>query len=83
MTGGAKGIGRAIALGFIKEGARVALFDVHEIILKNTLLDVKKISEESDYAIADVSDLHDVAGGVKTVMDKFGRIDILVTCLGT
>jgi NAD(P)-dependent dehydrogenase (short-subunit alcohol dehydrogenase family) len=46
-------------------------------------LDVKKISEESDYAIADVSDSHDVAGGVKTVMDKFGRIDILVRCLGT
>lgn len=77
ITGGVRGIGRAISQRFIDLGARVAIFDVSEGELK----------EEDEthlffFLKVDVTNLKEVEDGVKKVIDKFSRIDILVNNAG-
>ena len=76
VTGAAQGIGRAYALGYAKEGAKVVIVD----ILDGSKV-VEEITKDGGTAIniqTDVSDELQVKNMVKTVMDKFGRIDILM-----
>jgi len=82
VTGGARGIGRAIALSFVREGAKVALVDVDKEkleVLKN------EIGKGKGKVIAIPCDITK-SGNVKEMMDqvhkKFGRIDILVNNAG-
>lgn len=79
VTGGASGIGRAVAELFLKKGAKVALLDLKE--------DVKKIANEIDHKNAlgtqcDVTDNESVNQAIKTVQDHYGKINILVNCAG-
>ena len=82
VTGAASGIGAASARLFASEGARVALVDLDE----GGLLDlVNEIEGEGGHALAiaaDVSRGEQVRGGVAHVMEKWGRIDILMTAAG-
>lgn len=79
ITGAAKGIGKAIALKFAKEGASVIINyrKSHEEAEK-----VKKdIEELGGYAFllqGDVSSYETCSNMIKTVMEKFGKIDILI-----
>jgi len=79
VTGSGRGIGRAIALAFAREGADVV---VNYIKAKDCAEDVaSKIAEmgrESIVLKADVSDLNAVERMVKTTLRRFGKIDILV-----
>lgn len=79
VTGSSRGIGRAIALAFAKEGANTV---VNYIRRKDCAEEVAtKIIEIGRKAIivkADVSDLKDVERMVKTTLQEFGKIDILV-----
>lgn len=67
VTGGAQGIGRAIADGLEREGARVLVAD---------------LNPPSDGIAADVSNEDDVAAMVKSAVERLGRIDILVNNAG-
>ncbi len=82
VTGAASGIGAASARLFAAEGARVALVDLDEA----GLLDLaNEIEAEGGHALAiaaDVSRAEQVRGGVAHVMEKWGRIDILMTAAG-
>ena len=82
VTGAASGIGAASARLFAAEGARVALVDLDEA----GLLDLaNEIEGEGGHALAiaaDVSRGEQVRGGVAHVMEKWGRIDILMTAAG-
>lgn len=79
VTGSSRGIGRAIALAFAKEGANTV---VNYIRREDCAEDVAtKIIEMGRKAIivkADISDLKDVERMVKTTLQEFGKIDILV-----
>lgn len=80
ITGGARGIGFAIAFRFAKEAAKIAIFDIDKVKAEEA---VKKIKEEVKDAEAialhvDVSDVNSVKRGVEEVIKSFGRIDILV-----
>ncbi|KAL3112893.1 hypothetical protein niasHT_015599 [Heterodera trifolii] len=77
ITGGARGIGRAFAEGFVKEGAKVALADI--------IVDVatKAAGEIGAGTIAvelDVTNQKSIDGCVHKVLAQFGHIDILVNC---
>jgi NAD(P)-dependent dehydrogenase (short-subunit alcohol dehydrogenase family) len=78
ITGSASGIGRATALGFAKEGARVVVADVNSQGAAET---VKLITAGSGTAVAvetDVSNADSVQGLVHRTLQAFSRIDALV-----
>ena len=78
ITGGSRGIGRAIALAFAREGAKIAVVGRNKSRCEEV---VAQISQGKGTAIsiqADVSREADVVDMIKLVKDKFERIDILV-----
>jgi NAD(P)-dependent dehydrogenase (short-subunit alcohol dehydrogenase family) len=77
ITGAASGIGRATALLFAKEGAKVAVADCNLKGGQETVRAIKEAGGEAIFVKVDVSNAADVEGMVKTVMSTYGRIDIL------
>lgn len=83
VTGGNRGIGRAIALALAGEGVDVAIVGhSHAEDAAATAKALADVGVRSRYALADVSDAADVADLVSDTIDAFGRIDILVNCAG-
>jgi len=82
ITGAGSGIGRAIALAFSKEGARVVIADWSEEGGKETTQQIKKQGREAVFVKTDVSNSGDINEMVKTCLDNFGQIDILVNNAG-
>lgn len=80
ITGSAKGIGRATALEFAKEGASVVVnYAKSETAAEET---VKEIGSKAIAVKADVSRKEDVETLMKVTVKKFGRLDILVNNAG-
>ncbi|MBW2651300.1 MAG: 3-oxoacyl-ACP reductase FabG [Deltaproteobacteria bacterium] len=82
VTGGGSGIGRAIVMAFVKEGAKVVVLERVEKAGKETVDEIKKLGGEGLAVTADVSKLADVDRAVETTVNTFGRLDILVNCAG-
>ena len=80
VTGGARGIGRAIGDRFLNEGAIVCLYDIMEDELKK----VKEGCKSNNLRIftVDISDATSVGSAVNETMSEFGRVDILVNNAG-
>ncbi len=76
ITGAASGIGRAAAVAFASEGARVAILDRSEDALKEVEASVRKAGSEVLAITCDVSDADEVKNAVKQAIDQFGRLDI-------
>ncbi len=83
ITGGGRGIGRAIALGYAREGAPV-------VVAARTQAEVDAVAEEirapGQKALAvtcDVADEEQVKAALARALDEFGRVDILVNNAGT
>ena len=82
VTGSGSGIGRASAVLFAKEGAKVVVVDcVREGGLKTVDM-ISNIGGESVFVEADVSKTADVQGMVRSALKKFGRIDIVFNNAG-
>lgn len=79
ITGGARGIGKEIAVLFAKEGARLALCDVNQEILDQT---ANELGPNAAGFLADVTKLQAVEDMVNKILDKFSRIDILINNAG-
>jgi 3-oxoacyl-[acyl-carrier protein] reductase len=84
VTGGRRGIGKAIALAFAGAGADVAVCDyvVEDGELKAVAEGIQKLGRRSLAVKADISRKTDVENLVQRVIDKFGQIDILVNNAG-
>ncbi|MCI8629254.1 MAG: SDR family oxidoreductase [Firmicutes bacterium] len=81
-SGSPKGIGKTIAKTFAKQGGTVVIADMNTEGIANT---VKEIEQEGGKAFGielNVTDKESVDNMVKTIMDKFGRIDVLVNNAG-
>ena len=81
VTGGAKGIGEGICDIFCKAGAIVALWDVSD----SGLATAERISKGSGsifYQKVDVTSKENVQKAVNEIMDKYGKIDILINNAG-
>jgi NAD(P)-dependent dehydrogenase (short-subunit alcohol dehydrogenase family) len=75
VTGAASGIGRASALLFAREGARVLVSDIDETGGRETASLIEKEGGEADFYPADVSREEQVAQLVEHCVERFGRID--------
>lgn len=78
VTGGAKGVGRYIAHGLAKEGAKIAIADIDTEQLHKTRQELESMTSEVLSARVDARNEDEVRAFVAQVADGFGQIDILV-----
>jgi 3-oxoacyl-[acyl-carrier protein] reductase len=81
VTGGAQGIGRAIAQRFLASGAAVAIWDRDAPLAEETAEALKARGSVATFAV-DVADYASVEQARDATLDSFGRIDILVNNAG-
>lgn len=82
VTGSGSGIGRAIALSLAGEGARVAAVDLRGETAQATAAEAAKAGVEAIGLALDVVDYAQVQAVMQQVVQRFGRIDVLVNCAG-
>ncbi|WP_022665720.1 SDR family NAD(P)-dependent oxidoreductase [Desulfospira joergensenii] len=83
ITGGARGIGRAVALLFAREGADVLINDLHEDgAVRQTLGEIQDLGRKAAFAAADVSSHGSARDMVQACIKELGRVDILVNNAG-
>jgi NAD(P)-dependent dehydrogenase (short-subunit alcohol dehydrogenase family) len=84
VTGGRRGIGRAVALAFARRGADVAVSDavVDDGMLDETAEEIRAFGSRSLSLRADVSLRSDVENMTQLALQEFGKIDILANCAG-
>jgi NAD(P)-dependent dehydrogenase (short-subunit alcohol dehydrogenase family) len=78
VTGGGTGIGRACALAFAKEGARVTIAGRREKPLQETVEEITKNRGTAAYVQTDTMQSDQVARLIDTVVERHGRLDIMV-----
>ena len=84
VTGGSKGIGKAISLSLSKEGCRVAICARGEDILKKTASFIQNETGNEVFAVtADLTQPADVKIMAENIISHFGRIDVLVNNAGS
>ncbi len=78
ITGAARGLGRAMAQKFAKEGARVVVVDISRDGGEETVKLIKDAGGDAIFATADVSNMSEVQAMVRTAVDTFGGLDCAV-----
>ncbi|MFA5005354.1 MAG: 3-oxoacyl-[acyl-carrier-protein] reductase [Candidatus Omnitrophota bacterium] len=82
ITGGARGIGQAIAMSFAKEGADIVVADVNMEIAQKTASEIEALGRKALALEMDVTSYEKVEEGINKILDKFGKVDILVNNAG-
>jgi len=82
ITGGARGIGQAIAMTFAGEGADIVVADVNLEVAQKTASEIEALGRKSLALEMDVTDYAQVEAGVNKILDKFAKVDILVNNAG-
>jgi 3-oxoacyl-[acyl-carrier protein] reductase len=84
VTGGSKGIGKAMARGFAEAGANIAISARHEAELKKAKAEIADgTNVKVEYFVADMTQRDQVKKLAKDVLAKFGRVDVLVNNAGS
>lgn len=82
ITGGGQGIGEAIARRFIQEGAECALCDINAATLSSAQTSIQNGEQKITTYVVDVSNYTSVDEAANKIIDKYGRIDILINNAG-
>src|SRR6202158_654183 len=82
VTGAGSGIGRAIALGYAREGARVLLLDVNEKAASEAAREIRDAGGKAESFVLDVTRREDCIAVAKQIADKVGQVSILVNNAG-
>ena len=82
ITGGNSGIGKATAILFAKEGAKICLTGRNETRCKKVIEEIKEGGGQAIYVIADVRSSAECQKTVETTMKAFGQLDILFNNAG-
>jgi len=82
ITGGARGIGKTIALGLAGNGSNIAICDVNPEILQEAKKEIEATGVEVISGKVDVTNSEDVQKFAQKALDKFGKIDILINNAG-
>lgn len=82
ITGGGRGLGKAIALALANEGVHIGVTGRNEENLKKTVAEIKKIGVEAAYSVFSIDDEDTVKEGITTLIEKLGGVDILINNAG-
>lgn len=82
ITGGNRGLGKATALAFAKEGINVAITGRDEEALKATVSELEQLGVQATYAAFDLGNYKEVQSHIKTLVSELGGVDILVNNAG-
>lgn len=82
ITGGAQGIGKSTTVKFLKEGATVAVWDIDQEKGSEFCNDLKNQGYRSEFFKVNVADYNNVKENVDKVIEKYGKIDILINNAG-
>ena len=83
VTGGASNIGRAITLGFAREGANITIAELDEVLAEKVADEARKLGAAGVQVVkTDVTDMAQVQSMVGQAVDKFGGVDVLVNNVG-
>jgi 2-hydroxycyclohexanecarboxyl-CoA dehydrogenase len=82
VTGGASGIGRAIALALAREGARVAVADLNAAGARETAAEIEQAGGTGLAQPLDVTDVAAVDAALDAVAARWGGLQVLVNCAG-
>jgi 3-oxoacyl-[acyl-carrier protein] reductase len=83
VTGGARGIGKAICLSLARQGADIAFVDVgRPEVAEATVAEIKALGRRAVFIPADVTDPEACVKAVQTTVEAFGKVDILVNNAG-
>ncbi|MFI7110330.1 SDR family NAD(P)-dependent oxidoreductase [Nonomuraea sp. NPDC050227] len=80
VTGGAQGIGRAIANRLVSEGVAVTIADIHEDFGRSAAKELEADGGAVCFVHTDVADEASVENATAVTADRFGGIDLLVNC---
>ena len=82
ITGGSRGIGRAIAQGLTEAGASIALSSRTQADLLQTTEEIRALGGRAEAFPADIASVVEIRALVRDVLDRMGQIDILVNVAG-
>ena len=82
ITGAGSGIGRATALLFAQEGARVIVADINEKSGNEVMEEIEKNGGEGLFVRLDVTNREQTKNMASVILEKYGRIDILINNAG-
>ena len=82
VTGGGRGIGRAIALGMAREGASVVVSSRTQEQLDEVVAEIESTGSRGLAVVADAADEDQARSPVRAAVSEFGRVDILVNNVG-
>ena len=82
ITGGGRGLGKAVALALANEGGNVAITGRNEENLKITVDEIKKTGVNSFYAVFSVDNEIHVKAGIESLVQQMGGVDILINNAG-
>lgn len=82
VTGGGGGIGAATARLFAQHGAQVVIADIDAELARRTADEITTAGGSAHTVVTDVRDEGQVAGLARTVLDRYGRVDVLVNNVG-
>jgi len=82
VTGGAGGLGRAIALALAVDGARLALFDTNPAALERATEEIRSSGAEAFGLVVDVRDRNQVDEAIEQVVKRLDGVDVLIATAG-
>ncbi len=84
VTGGSKGLGKAMARGLAEAGADILISSRHENELRTALDDILRgTGRQGRFVVADMSRREEVVRLARTALEQMGRVDILINNAGT
>src|SRR5258705_9537981 len=82
VSGSGRGIGRAMALSYAREGAKVVVTDLDESAARVVAEEVRALGGEAEALRADVGKPEESAAMVARAVERFGRLDVLLNNAG-
>ena len=82
VTGGGRGLGKAVALALANEGVNIGVTGRNEENLKNTVEEIKKLGVNASYSVFSIDDEAAVKTGIDALVKDLNGVDILINNAG-